>query len=379
MTVYADNAATTKVCRAAIDAMLPCLDEIYANPSSIHPEGQRAKAVLDGARRKTADVIRCKPSEIYFTSSGSESDNQAILSAALIGKSQGKTHIISTAFEHHAVLEALKKLEKDGFEVTLLGVHEDGIIRSSELADAIRDDTCLVSVMYANNEIGTIQPIKEIGEICRKRGVLFHTDAVQAVGHVDIDVGRDNIDLMSFSAHKFHGPKGAAVLYARKGVQLTRLLLGGGQERGYRAGTENVPAIAGMAAALTEQAKNIEANAEKVSALRSFLTDELLKIPGTRLNGSGECRLPGNINVCFENVSGESLLVLLCEKGICASAGSACMSGSLEPSHVLLSIGRSEKEAKGALRLTLSEENTMEEAKYIAECVRDAVVRLRAQ
>ena len=326
MFIYADNAATTKMSRAAIEAMLTCMEEQYGNPSSLYMLGQRAKEIIEQAREEIAAVIGAQPGEILFTSGGSEADNQAIRSAARIGEKAGKKHIISTAFEHHAVLHTLKKLEEEGFEVTLLDVHEDGLVRPQELEAAIRDDTCLVTVMFANNEIGTIQPIREIGGICRKRGVLFHTDAVQAVGHVPIDVVKDNIDMLSASAHKFHGPKGIGFLYARKGVRLTNLIEGGAQERGFRAGTENVAAIAGMAAALKEAAADMPAEAERMRGLRDRLIAELKEIPHSALNGDAVSRLPGNVNFCFEGIEGESLLLLLDDRGICASSGSACTS-----------------------------------------------------
>ena len=326
MFIYADNAATTKMSRAAIEAMLTCMEEQYGNSSSLYMLGQRAKEIIEQAREEIAAVIGAQPGEILFTSGGSEADNQAIRSAARIGEKAGKKHIISTAFEHHAVLHTLKKLEEEGFEVTLLDVHEDGLVRPQELEAAIRDDTCLVTVMFANNEIGTIQPIREIGGICRKRGVLFHTDAVQAVGHVPIDVVKDNIDMLSASAHKFHGPKGIGFLYARKGVRLTNLIEGGAQERGFRAGTENVAAIAGMAAALKEAAADMPAEAERMRGLRDRLIAELKEIPHSALNGDAVSRLPGNVNFCFEGIEGESLLLLLDDRGICASSGSACTS-----------------------------------------------------
>lgn len=376
-TIYVDNAATTKTSRTAIEAMLPYMDKIYGNPSSLHSVGQAAADALRKAREEAAEVLGCEPNEITFTSGGSEADNQALVSAAAIGARKGKKHIISTAFEHHAILHTLKKLEKEGFEVTLLDVHENGMISAQQVADAIREDTCLVSVMYANNEIGSIQPIAEIGAVCKEKGVIFHTDAVQAVGHVHINVKEENIDMLSLSAHKFHGPKGVGLLYARKGVRLTNIIEGGAQERGKRAGTENIPGIVGMVAALKEANANIDANAEKVSALRDRLIEGLEKIPHSALNGDRTKRLPGNVSFCFEGIEGESLLLLLDAKGICASSGSACTSGSLDPSHVLLAIGRPHEVAHGSLRLTLSEENTQEEVDYIIEETTKVVKYLR--
>ena len=376
-TIYVDNAATTKTSRTAIEAMLPYFDKIYGNPSSLHSVGQAAADALRKAREEAAEVLGCEPNEITFTSGGSEADNQALVSAAAIGARKGKKHIISTAFEHHAILHTLKKLEKEGFEVTLLDVHENGMVSAQQVADAIREDTCLVSVMYANNEIGSIQPIAEIGVVCKEKGVIFHTDAVQAVGHVHINVKEENIDMLSLSAHKFHGPKGVGLLYARKGVRLTNIIEGGAQERGKRAGTENIPGIVGMVAALKEANANIDANAEKVSALRDRLIEGLEKIPHSALNGDRTKRLPGNVSFCFEGIEGESLLLLLDAKGICASPGSACTSGSLDPSHVLLAIGRPHEVAHGSLRLTLSEENTQEEIDYIIEETTKVVKYLR--
>lgn len=376
-TIYVDNAATTKTSRTAIEAMLPYMDKIYGNPSSLHSVGQAAADALRKAREEAAEVLGCEPNEITFTSGGSEADNQALVSAAAIGARKGKKHIISTAFEHHAILHTLKKLEKEGFEVTLLDVHENGMVSAQQVADAIREDTCLVSVMYANNEIGSIQPIAEIGAVCKEKGVIFHTDAVQAVGHVHINVKEENIDMLSLSAHKFHGPKGVGLLYARKGVRLTNIIEGGAQERGKRAGTENIPGIVGMVAALKEANANIDANAEKVSALRDRLIEGLEKIPHSALNGDRTKRLPGNVSFCFEGIEGESLLLLLDAKGICASSGSACTSGSLNPSHVLLAIGRPHEVAHGSLRLTLSEENTQEEVDYIIEETTKVVKYLR--
>lgn len=376
-TIYVDNAATTKTSRTAIDAMLPYFDKIYGNPSSLHSVGQAAADALRKAREEAAEVLGCEPSEITFTSGGSEADNQALVSAAAIGARKGKKHIISTAFEHHAVLHTLKKLEKEGFEVTLLDVHENGMVSARQVADAIREDTCLVTVMYANNEIGSIQPIAEIGAVCREKGVIFHTDAVQAVGHIHINVKEENIDMLSLSAHKFHGPKGVGLLYARRGIRLTNIIEGGAQERGKRAGTENIPGIVGMVAALKEANANIDANAAKVSALRDRLIAGLGKIPHSALNGDRTRRLPGNVSFCFEGIEGESLLLLLDAKGICASSGSACTSGSLDPSHVLLAIGHPHEVAHGSLRLTLSEENTQEEVDYIIEETTKVVKYLR--
>ena len=377
MQVYADNAATTKMSRVAIDAMLPYMETVFGNPSSLHSIGQRAKEALTDARETIAACLNASPKEIYFTSGGSEADNQALVSAAAIGARKGKKHIISTAFEHHAVLHTLKKLEKEGFEVTLLDVHENGMVSARQVADAIREDTCLVTVMYANNEIGSIQPIAEIGAVCREKGVIFHTDAVQAVGHIHINVKEENIDMLSLSAHKFHGPKGVGLLYARRGIRLTNIIEGGAQERGKRAGTENIPGIVGMVAALKEANANIDANAAKVSALRDRLIAGLEKIPHSALNGDRTRRLPGNVSFCFEGIEGESLLLLLDAKGICASSGSACTSGSLDPSHVLLAIGRPHEVAHGSLRLTLSEENTQEEVDYIIEETTKVVKYLR--
>lgn len=359
--IYADNAATTKMSRRAIEAMLPYMADNFANPSSLHSAGQRAKDALEASREAIADCIGASPKEIYFTSGGSEADNQALLSAAAIGAKKGKKHIISTAFEHHAVIHTLEKLEKQGFEVELLDVHSHGNISAEQVAAAIREDTCLVSIMYANNEIGSVLPIADIGSVCRERGVIFHTDAVQAAGHLKINVAEEKIDMLSLSAHKFHGPKGIGVLYCRRGIPLTNLIEGGAQERGKRAGTENLPAIAGMAAALSDACENLEKNAAKVSALRDRLIVGLSKIPHSALNGDPVNRLPGNVSFCFEGIEGESLLLLLDEVGIEASSGSACTSGSLDPSHVLLAIGRPHEVAHGSLRLSLSEENTDED------------------
>ena len=377
MQVYADNAATTKMSRIAIDAMLPCLEEQYGNPSSLYELGQRAKEILEQAREDVASVIGAAPREILFTSGGSEADNQAIRSIAEQGAKKGKKHIISTTFEHHAVLHTLKRLEEEGFQVTYLDVHEDGLVRPQELEEALREDTCLVTVMYANNEIGTIQPISEIGAICRKHGVLFHTDAVQAVGHVPIDVKEQNIDLLSASAHKFHGPKGTGFLFARKGVRLTNLIEGGAQERGLRAGTENLAGIVSMAAALKETAGHMEENTSHVRACRDRLIEGLKEIPHSALNGDAKKRLPGNVNFCFEGIEGESLLLLLDDRGICASSGSACTSGSLDPSHVLLAIGRVHDVAHGSLRLSLGEDITDEQVDYLIKNVKEVVEYLR--
>ena len=376
-TVYADNAATTQMSRAAIDAMLPYMETIYGNPSSLHSVGQQAAEALQNARERIAACLNASPREIYFTSGGSEADNQAILSAARLGARKGKKHIISTAFEHHAVLHTLKKLEKEGFEIELLPVGTIGTITAQQVKSALRADTCLVTVMYANNEIGSILPIAEIGEVCREAGVLFHTDAVQAAGHVPIDVQAQHIDMLSLSAHKFHGPKGIGVLYARQGVPLTSLIEGGAQERGKRAGTENLPAIMGMAAALENACAHIDENARKVSALRDRLIAGLSKIPHSALNGDPVNRLPGNVSVCFEGIEGESLLLLLDAKGICASSGSACTSGSLDPSHVLLAIGRPHEVAHGSLRLSLCEWNTDEDVDRILAAVPEVVAYLR--
>ena len=378
MFIYLDNAATTRVSDAALDAMLPYFRQQYGNPSSLYAFGQEAKEALERARATVAGVLNCEPREIIFTSGGSEADNQAIRSAAAIGARAGKRHIISTAFEHHAVLHTLSKLEKEGFEVTLLDVHGDGLVRVEELAAAIRPDTCLVTVMYANNEIGTIQPIADIGRVCRERGVLFHTDAVQAAGHLPIDVRAQNIDLLSISAHKFHGPKGVGALYARRGIALTNLIEGGAQERGRRAGTENTAGIAGMAAALDEAARNMKRDSAKMTALRDRLIAGLSQIPHSALNGDAERRLPGNVSFCFEGIEGESLLLLLDDKGVCASSGSACTSGSLDPSHVLLAIGRPHEVAHGSLRLTLSGETSEEDIDYTIKAVTEVVAYLRS-
>ena len=375
--IYADNAATTKMSCTAVNAMLPYMEEIYGNPSSLYSFGQKAKEALESARSRIAKCLGCEAREITFTSGGSEADNQAILSAAALGRKTGKMHMISTAFEHHAVLHTLEKLKKQGFDITLLDVHENGIVTPEQVAEAIRPDTCLVTVMYANNEIGTIQPIEAIGAVCRERGVIFHTDAVQAAGHVHIDVKEQNIDMLSLSAHKFHGPKGIGALYARKGVILSNLIEGGAQERGKRAGTENVPAIMGMAAALEEACANIDTNCAKLTLLRDRLIDGLNRIPYSELNGDRQHRLPGNVNFCFEGIEGESLLLLLDDKGICASSGSACTSGSLDPSHVLLAIGRPHEVAHGSLRLSLGEDIAEEDVDYMIKAVTDVVTYLR--
>ena len=377
MTIYTDNAATTKMSDTALAAMLPCLQDNYGNPSSLHSVGQRAAEALQGARETVARCLGCDPKEIIFASGGSEADNQAIISAARWGALKGKKHIISTAFEHHAVLHTLKKLEKEGFEVELLPVGTTGTITPEQVAAAIRPDTALVTIMYANNEIGSILPIAEIGAVCREKGVIFHTDAVQAAGHLHIDVKAQNIDMLSLSSHKFHGPKGSGVLYARKGIPLVNIIEGGAQERGKRAGTENLPAIVGMAAALQEACDHIDENAAKVSALRDKLISGLSKIPHSALNGDPVHRLPGNVNFCFEGIEGESLLLLLDAKGICASSGSACTSGSLDPSHVLLAIGRPHEVAHGSLRLSLCEWNTEEEVDIILQEVPRIVEYLR--
>ena len=376
--IYADNAATTKMSDAAIQTMVSIMKEGWGNPSSLYTHGQKAKELLETAREEVAAIIGAQPREILFTSGGSEADNQAIRSAAALGKKKGKMHLISTAFEHHAVLHTLEALKKEGFEVTLLDVHENGIVLPEEVAAAIREDTCLVSVMYANNEIGTIQPIPEIGNICRQKNVLFHVDAVQAVGHIPVNVVSDNIDLLSASAHKFHGPKGVGFLYAKKGILLTNLIEGGAQERGKRAGTENVPGIAAMATALKEANANLERNASHLRQMRDRLIEGLREIPHSALNGDAAQRLPGNVNFCFEGIEGESLLLLLDDKGICASSGSACTSGSLDPSHVLLAIGRVHDVAHGSLRLSLGEDITPADVDDIIQSVKDVVTRLRS-
>lgn len=376
--IYTDNAATTQLSPTVAQTFAECMNKVYGNPSSLHSMGKEAAKVLFEARQTIARCINCQPREIYFTSGGSESDNQAIRSAAHAGKKNNKLHIISTAIEHHAVLHTLDRLKTEGFEIQLLDVDQRGLVSPRQIADAIRKDTCLVTVMYANNEIGTILPIKEIGEICRKKGVVFHTDAVQAVGHIPVDVQKDNIDLLSLSGHKFHGPKGVGVLFARKGTALENLIDGGAQERGKRAGTENVPALAGMAQALKEACDEMQQVSRQEILLRDRIVRGLSQIPHSCLNGDRENRLPGNISFCFEGIQGESLLLKLDEKGICASSGSACTSGALDPSHVLLAIGRSREIAHGSLRLSLSRYNTMEEAKYIIKTVSQAVDYLRS-
>ena len=375
--IYADNAATTKMCPAAIEAMTRCMEENYGNPSSLYSVGQQAKEALEDARERIASCLGCTPREITFTSGGSEADNQAIFSAAKLGARKGKKHIISTAFEHHAVLHTLDKLKQQGFEITLLDVHSNGIVTAEQVRDAIREDTCLVSVMFANNEIGTIQPIAEIGKVCREKGVLFHTDAVQAVGHVKVNVAEQNIDMLSLSAHKFHGPKGIGVLYAKRGIALDSLINGGAQERGKRAGTENLPAIVGMAAALEQATARLDDYAAKLTPLRDKLIAGLDKIPYSELNGDREHRLPATVSFCFEGIEGESLLLLLDDKGICASSGSDCTSGSLDPSHVLLAIGRPHEVAHGSLRLSLGDDVTEADIDYIIQAVTDVVTYLR--
>lgn len=375
--IYADNAATTKISDVAVKAMLPYLQEIYANASSVHLLGQRSAAALFSARQQTAQVLNCAPKEVFFTSCGSEADNQALISAAAIGKKQGKCHIISTAMEHHAILHTLEALEAQGFTVTLLRPQANGIVTATQVAEAITDTTCLVSVMYANNETGAIQPIREIGALCRKHGVLFHTDAVQAAGHLTIDVQRDNIDMLSLSAHKFHGPKGIGLLFAKSNIQLTSLIRGGGQERGKRAGTENLPGIIGLAAALKDAQENMQQNTAYITGLRNALRNGLDKIDGASFNGSREHCLPGTVNYSFRGVNGEALLSLLSNDGICCSSGSACSAGSLEPSHVLLALGLSHETAQSALRFSLCEYNTMYEVQTIITKITEAVNRLR--
>lgn len=377
MQIYVDNAATTKMSESAIKAMMPYMNEIYGNPSSLHSFGQKANEVLDMAREQVAKCIGCEKREITFTSGGSEADNQALISAAYMRKRKGQNHIISTAFEHHAVLHTLQKLEKEGFEITLLDVNENGVIDPLQVENAIKPTTALVSVMYANNEIGTVQPIKEIGKICKEHNVLFHTDAVGAAGHLNINVKEENIDMLSLSAHKFNGPKGVGVLYAKTGILLTNLINGGAQERGKRAGTENIPAIVGMATALSESLDNLDEKNKKVLYLREKLINGLSQIEHSVLNGDREKRLPSNVSFCFEGIEGESLLLLLDDKGICASSGSACTSGSLDPSHVLLAIGRVHDIAHGSLRISLSFENTEEEIDYIIKSVKEVVEYLR--
>lgn len=375
--IYADNAATTKMSDIAVQAMLPYLQEIYANASSVHLLGQRSAAALFSARQQVAQVLNCAPKEVFFTSGGSEADNQALISAAALGKKQGKCHIVSTAMEHHAILHTLEALQAEGFTVTLLRPQADGIVTATQVAEAITDTTCLVSVMYANNETGVIQPIREIGALCRKRGVLFHTDAVQAAGHLTIDVQRDNIDMLSLSAHKFHGPKGIGLLFANSNLQLTSLIRGGGQERGKRAGTENLPGIIGLAAALKDAQEHMQKNTAYITDLRDALRNGLDKIDGADFNGSREHCLPGTVNYSFQGVNGEALLSLLSNEGICCSSGSACSAGSLEPSHVLLALGLNHETAQSALRFSLCEYNTMDEVQTIITKVTEAVNRLR--
>ena len=376
--IYADNAATTKMSEAAINTMISVMNDNYGNPSSLYSFGQKAKEILEGAREEVAALIgAADPREIIFTSGGSEADNQAIMSAAALGKKNGKMHIVSTAFEHHAVLHTLERLKKEGFEITLLDVHEDGLVLPEEVKEAIRVDTALVTVMFANNEIGTVQPIREIGAICREKNVLFHTDAVQAIGHLPINVSEDNIDMLSASAHKFHGPKGVGFLYAKKGIKLTNIIEGGAQEKGRRAGTENVPGIAAMATALKEACASMKENAEALTKHRDRLITALNEIPHSALNGDAHKRLPGNVNFCFEGIEGESLLLLLDDKGIQASSGSACTSGSLDPSHVLLAIGRVHDVAHGSLRLSIGEDMSDEDVEYIIKSVREVVEYLR--
>ncbi len=377
MQIYADNAATTKMSDVAIDAMLPYLKENYGNPSSLHSLGQEAAEVLFAARSKMAENLGCEAKEIYFTSGGSEADNQAIISAAIRGEKKGKKHIVSTVFEHHAVLHTLKKLEKQGFEVTLVPVDENGMVNAEDIEKAIKDDTCLVTVMYANNEIGTIQPIEKIGAICKEKGVIFHTDAVQAAGHIKINVKEQNIDMLSLSAHKFHGPKGVGALYVRSGIVVSNVIEGGAQERGKRGGTENIPGIVSMAAAFEDACKRIDENTPRLTKMRNRLIEGLSKIPHSILNGDAKKRLAGNVNMCFEGIEGESLLLMLDMNGVCASSGSACTSGSLDPSHVLLAIGRVHDIAHGSLRLSLSEYNTEEEIEHIINAVTEVVAYLR--
>lgn len=377
MNIYADNAATTKMSEHAINTMLFHMKEVYGNPSSLYGVGQKAKEALEDARRRASAVLNCEPREIYFTSGGSEADNQAIISAARFNAAKGKKHIISTAFEHHAVLHTLDKLKKEGFEIELLDVHSNGIVTVEQVKNAIREDTALVTIMYANNEIGTIQPISEIGAVCRESGVLFHTDAVQAIGHIPVDIQKDNIDMLSLSAHKFKGPKGVGILYAKKGIPLTNIIDGGAQERGKRAGTENLPGIVSMVAALEDATKDLQGYKERLSPLRDRLIDGLFEIPYSDLNGDRVKRLPATVNFCFEGIEGESLLLLLDDKGIQASSGSACTSGSLDPSHVLLAIGRPHEVAHGSLRLSLSDDVTTEEVDYIIKSVKEVVTYLR--
>lgn len=377
MNIYADNAATTKMSEHAINTMLFHMKEVYGNPSSLYGVGQKAKEALEDARRRASAVLNCEPREIYFTSGGSEADNQAIISAARFNAAKGKKHIISTAFEHHAVLHTLDKLKKEGFEIELLDVHSNGIVTAEQVKNAIREDTALVTIMYANNEIGTIQPISKIGAVCRESGVLFHTDAVQAIGHIPVDIQKDNIDMLSLSAHKFKGPKGVGILYAKKGIPLTNIIEGGAQERGKRAGTENLPGIVSMVAALEDATEDLQGYKERLSPLRDRLIDGLFEIPYSDLNGDRVKRLPATVNFCFEGIEGESLLLLLDDKGIQASSGSACTSGSLDPSHVLLAIGRPHEVAHGSLRLSLSDDVTTEEVDYIIKSVKEVVTYLR--
>lgn len=378
MKIYADNAATTRVSDHALKAMMPYFQEQYGNPSSLYELGQKAQEALDDARGRIARLLNCQAREIIFTGGGSEANNQAILTAAKLGAKQGKKHIISTAFEHHAVLHPLEALKEEGFDITLLDVHEHGLVTAEEVAQAIRSDTCLVTIMFANNEIGTIQPIKEIGKVCKEKGVLFHTDAVQAVGHEPIDVQDMNIDMLSLSAHKFHGPKGVGALYVKRGIVIAPLIRGGAQEKNKRAGTENVPLIMGMAAAMEDACENMEENSVKIRQMRDYLIDEISQIPHSVLNGDRQQRLSGNVNFCFEGIEGEGLLLLLDDKGVCASSGSACTSGSLDPSHVLLSIGRPHEIAHGSLRLSICEDNTMEEMQAIVRAVKEVVEYLRS-
>ena len=375
--IYADNAATTKISQTAMQAMISAMENSYGNPSSIHQIGMAANDALQTAREQIARCLGCMPKEIFFTSGGTESDNQAIVSAAMLGAKQNKRHIISTAFEHHAVLHTLRRLKEQGFEIQLLDVGAEGNITAAQVEEAIRPDTCLVTVMFANNEIGSILPIAEIGEVCRAHGVLFHTDAVQAAGHIPVNVKKQNIDMLSLSAHKFHGPRGIGALYVKRGIELTSLMEGGGQERGKRPGTENLPAIMGMAAALKEECSLMEENAARVAAMRDRLLQGLFQIPHSILNGPRDNRLPGNVNFCFEGVSGESLLLLLDSKGICASSGSACASGALDPSHVLLALGLAPEIAQGSLRISLDISNTEEEIDYLLEVIPQVVEQLR--
>lgn len=378
MNIYADNAATTKLSKSVIDEMLYYMENVNGNPSSLYEIGQKAKDALEDARERVAKILNCEAREIYFTSGGSEADNQAIISAARLGEKKGKKHIISTAFEHHAVLHTLNKLEKEGFEITLLDVHKEGIVTPEQVEEAIREDTALVTIMYANNEIGTIQPIREIGEVCRKKGVIFHTDAVQAVGHIPVDVQKDNVDLLSVSAHKFHGPKGSGILYAKRNILLTNIIEGGAQEKGKRAGTENIPGIMGMVKALEDAAADLDKNANHLIPLRDKLIEGLESISYSELNGDRTRRVPATVNFCFEGIEGESLILLLDDKGISASSGSACTSGSLDPSHVLLAIGRPHEVAHGSLRLSLGDNITEEEVDYLIKSVKEVVEYLRS-